>query len=245
MEKITASVLIIGNEILSGRTQDLNIQFIASHLSEIGVHLQEVRIIPDKEEHIIKNVLELSNLYDYVFTTGGIGPTHDDITSESMAKAFSRELEQNKEAYRLIKEGYELRGKEMVPASAKMAIMPTGVKLIDNDITAAPGFIIENIYVMAGIPDIMQSMFLHILPSLKKGGAIISRQITILEGEGKVAMAFEELQKKYPEIDMGSYPFIHNGNHATSLVLRGENHTILENAYLELQNMVKAYEILT
>jgi molybdenum cofactor synthesis domain-containing protein len=120
MEKITASVLIIGNEILSGRTQDLNIQFIASHLSEIGVHLQEVRIIPDKEEHIIKNVLELSNLYDYVFTTGGIGPTHDDITSESMAKAFSRELEQNKEAYRLIKEGYELRGKEMVPASAIM-----------------------------------------------------------------------------------------------------------------------------
>jgi molybdenum cofactor synthesis domain-containing protein len=245
MNKITASILIIGNEILSGRTQDLNIQFIASHLSTIGVYLEEVRVIPDKEQQIIKNILELKTLYDYVFTTGGIGPTHDDITSESIAKAFSRELELNQEAYRSIKRGYDLRKREMLPASAKMAMMPTGVKLIENSITAAPGFIIENIYVMAGIPDIMQSMFMHILPTLTKGDAIISRQITILEGESKVAVEFEQLQKKYPAIDMGSYPFIHNGNPATSLVLRGENNPMLENAYLELQNMVKIYEILT
>ncbi len=245
MQKVTASILIIGNEILSGRTQDLNIQFIAAHLSDTGIHLEEVRIIPDKKEVIINTALELSKKYDYLFTTGGIGPTHDDITSEAVAAAFSRPVEKNMEAYRRIKEGYELKGRKMSPASEKMAMMPTGVTLIDNGVTAAPGFIIENIYVMAGIPEIMQSMFLYILPTLKKGNAIISRQVSILAGESKVAKEFELLQSKYPDIEMGSYPFIHEEDHATALVLRGENPSMLNDAFLELQNMVRAYEIIT
>ncbi len=242
MPKINAAILIIGNEILSGRTQDLNIQYIATHLSKVGIHLEEVRVVPDQKPRIISAVKELSSIYTYLFTTGGIGPTHDDITSDAMAEAFGRKLERNPEAYRLIKAYYDGLGREVNTSSARMADVPEGVELIYNSATGAPGFIIENIHVMAGVPSIMQAMMTWLLPRLKSGPAIESRQVTVLVGESRLAQAFMELQSKYPSIEMGSYPFVHEGQHATSLVLRSDDADALNKAFLELEQIVSEYQ---
>lgn len=245
MSKVTASIIIIGNEILSGRTQDINTQFMASKLPELGIYLEEVRIIPDNKQRIIDGVKEFSSKYDYVFTTGGIGPTHDDITAESIAMAFNREIEMNLEALENIKRGYVQMGREMPKEAEKMAIMPIGVKLIDNKVTSAPGFQIENVFVMAGIPTIMQSMFMWVLPKLKGGKPLISRQISILTGESRVATRLKQLQGTYPEIEIGSYPFMYKDKHSTTLVLRGDKAEQIEKAFEELKEMVKEYEIIT
>lgn len=245
MSKVTASVIIIGNEILSGRTQDLNTQFIASKLPDIGIHLEEVRVIPDDRQRIIDCVREFSSKYNYVFTTGGIGPTHDDITSESVAEAFNLESEKNSKALEIITAGYKKMNRKMSPIAEKMAIMPIGATLIENDVTGAPGFNIENVYVMAGIPKIMQSMFMWVLSNLDGGTPVISKQISILTGESRVASGLRNLQEKYPEVDMGSYPSIYKDQHSTSLVLRSDAHDKLEIAFEELKEMVKKYEIIT
>lgn len=244
MSKVTASIIIIGNEILSGRTQDTNTNFIASKLPEAGIHLEEVRIIPDIKERIIDVVREFSSKYDYVFTTGGIGPTHDDITAESIAEAFNLESEKNPIALEVIKAGYKKMGRKMSPVAEKMAFMPVGSKLIENDVTGAPGFSIKNVYVMAGIPKIMQSMFVWVLSRLDGGIPVISKQITILTGESRVATRLKNLQEEYPEVDMGSYPLIYKDQHSTSLVLRSDAHDKLEKAFEELKEMVKEYEII-
>lgn len=245
MERITASIIIIGNEILSGRTQDMNVQFIASKLPEIGIHLEEVRIIPDDRARIIDCVREFSSKYNYVFTTGGIGPTHDDITAESGAKAFDRQVETNEKALDNIKQGYKKMNREMPMEAKKMALMPKEANLIENEVTSAPGFNIENVYVMAGIPKIMKSMFMSILPTLIGGDPVLSQQISIMVGESKVAERLEQLQNKYPNVEMGSYPFIHKEKHSTSLVLRSDRKEEIKKAYSELKEMVKEYEIIT
>lgn len=245
MSRVAASIIIIGNEILSGRTQDLNVQFMASKLPERGIHLEEVRIIPDDRQRIIDCVREFSSKYNYVFTTGGIGPTHDDITAESVAEAFGKDIEKNPQALENIRNGYKKMGREMKPEAEKMAIMPKGANLIENVVTSAPGFSIENVYVMAGIPAIMQSMFMWFLPQLRGGKPVISKQISILTGESRVTKRLEELQSKYPEVDMGSYPFIYQDQYSTSLVLRSDAHDKVEKAFEELKEMVKEYEIIT
>lgn len=245
MSKITAAIIIIGNEILSGRTKDSNVNFIASLLPEAGITLEEVAIIPDIEDRIMQKAKEFSAKYDYVFTTGGIGPTHDDITAESIAKAFGTEIEFNQEALEILEDGYRKMNRKINPASRKMAMMPKGAELIDNLVSSAPGFALGNVYVMAGIPEIMQSMFKSILPKLRKGSPVQSRQVSILAGESLVAEALSSLQRKYKHIEMGSYPFKHNNIHATSLVLRGDDENSLDNAFNELKKLIEEHEIIT
>lgn len=239
---ISAAIIIIGNEILSGRTADLNIHFIAKHLSAVGIKLKEVRVIPDIKETIVSVIKDLSPKYDYIFTTGGIGPTHDDITAEAMSEAFGRRYVLNPEAHEMLRTGYAAKGETLNPAREKMAFMPENVKLIDNQVSSAPGFIIENVYVLPGVPYIMQAMFESLLPTLKHGQTIESKSLNLLIGESFIAAEFENLQKEYPEIEMGSYPFLVGEKHATSLVLRSDNHQVLEEAYKKLKNIFSYWE---
>ena len=204
MSRITASILIIGNEILSGRTQDINIQFIAKNLLKTGIILKEVRIVADVKEEIINNLNKLRNSYNYVFTTGGIGPTHDDITSESVSSAFGRKHLINDEAYKLLENHYP-KG-ELNEGRIKMTKMPEGSKLIHNPLTIAPGFTIENVYVLPGIPKIMQIMFLSILNTLNSSDPIISETINTNLYESIIAKDLENIQKNSADCEIGSYP---------------------------------------
>ena len=242
MPNPTASIIIIGNEILSGRTLDTNTQYIAQKLSAIGINLIEARIIADDHNAIISTVSELRRRYDYVFTAGGIGPTHDDITSQAIADAFDTDLELNHTAYQLLKDSYHNIGQELNQAREKMAYLPKNSILINNPISTAPGFIMENVYVMAGIPHIMQAMLEQILPTLKHGKVINTRNIDIMIGESILAKDFSSLQDKYPEVEMGSYPFKIDQSHGTSLVLRSPDRVQLEQAYAELSELVKNYK---
>jgi molybdenum cofactor synthesis domain-containing protein len=237
MNNPIASILIIGNEILSGRTLDLNTQEIALTLQKKGIIIGEARTIADNKEAIIKHVRELSEKYDYVFTTGGIGPTHDDITAESIAAAFNLHYSRNEEIYQIIKDYYKSIGEEINPAREKMAYIPEGSDFIFNKATAIPGFITRNVYTMAGIPSIMKAMLESSLPKLKSGNIIKSKSLEIMIGESKIADQFADLQKKYPKIDMGSYPSTKDGQHITSLVLRSSNYQELEAAYSELKKI--------
>lgn len=237
MSNPTASIIIIGNEILSGRTLDVNTQEIALMLGKKGIIVAETRTIPDIKEMIIKHVRELSAKYDYVFTTGGIGPTHDDITAESIAAAFNLPYSRNEEIYQILKEHYNSIGEKLNPAREKMAYTPEGAELIFNNATRIPGFITRNVYVMAGIPEIMKAMLESALPKLKNGNIVESRTIDVMLGESKIADQFSELQKKYPTVDMGSYPFTKDGKHGASLVLRSSDYPNLNIAYTELQKI--------
>jgi molybdenum cofactor synthesis domain-containing protein len=233
---ITASLIIIGNEILSGRTQDKNIQFIANGLGALGIVLREVRIICDDETEIITTVNSIRSRYDYVFTTGGIGPTHDDITSAAIAKAFGVKLLLHPEAVRRLERHYA-EG-ELNEARLKMAYIPENAALIDNPVSNAPGFIIENVYVMAGVPRIMQAMFDGIKHQLTGGDIVQSEQLSVYLPEGKIAKGFSDLQEKYPAVEMGSYPFIRHERLGTSLVLRSTNTTLLMQARTELEEFI-------
>ncbi len=204
MSRITASILIIGNEILSGRTQDINIQFIARNLLKTGIILKEVRIVADVKEEIINNLNKLRNSYNYVFTTGGIGPTHDDITSECVSSAFGRKHLINDEAYKLLENHYP-KG-ELNEGRIKMTKMPEGSILIHNPLTIAPGFTIENVYVLPGIPKIMQIMFLSILNTLNSSDPIISETINTNIYESIIAKDLENIQKNSVDCEIGSYP---------------------------------------
>ncbi len=229
---VTASYLIIGDEILSGRTQDKNLNFLAQELVEMGIALKEVRVVPDDESEIILAVNDLRQKYSYLFTTGGIGPTHDDITSLSIAKAFNDQLIKNKEAEQILIDYY---GKENVNAARlKMAYVPSQARLLDNPVSSAPGFIIDNVVVMAGVPKIMQYMFKAAKKDLKSGVKIDSIEIRISITESVIAKELEDLQNKYPDIAIGSYPFP-NG---TSLIFRGSKIDILSNAVDEMVNIL-------
>lgn len=238
MKNPCAALLIIGNEILSGRTLDTNTNYIAKNLTEVGIDLMEVRTVPDIKETVIEAVLALSQKYDYLITTGGIGPTHDDITSLAVAEAFGLPYNCNKEIYNILEKFYHDRGDEMNSARAKMAYIPEGSILIGNEISKVPGFAVGNVFCLAGVPDIMQSMLHNLLPMLKKGKVVKSLSHTIMVGESKVAVEFEALQRKYPDIDMGSYPFVKDGQHGTSLVLRSNNYEALEQAFSELKEKI-------
>lgn len=236
---ITAAIVIIGNEILSGRTEDKNTSFIASRLGECGIKLLEVRIIPDDRASIISTLRELSPKYSYIFTTGGIGPTHDDITTEAVAAAFDLKYERHQDAFDILKNFYEERDIEFNKARTKMAYMPSGSTLLGNDITTIPGFTVKNVYVLAGIPHVMHAMFEALIPKLKRGKAVLTKSLDLVAAEGAIAEAFEALQAKYPSIEMGSYPYVTpSGQHATSLVLRGSEEELLSKAYKELQDII-------
>ena len=234
----SAAILIIGNEILSGRTLDTNTQTIAKALGEIGVVVLETRTVPDIKQVIIESVLALSAKYDYVFTTGGIGPTHDDITSLAISEAFSVPYTRNETIYQLLQEWCKENGQQMNKAREKMAFIPEGSTLIPNNVSKVPGFSIKNVYCLAGVPEIMESMLNLVIPFLKHGRVVKTLSHTVMIGESKIAEQFEILQNKYPSVDMGSYPFTKDGIHGTSLVLRSNNNQDLEQAFHDLTHLI-------
>jgi molybdenum cofactor synthesis domain-containing protein len=221
VETVTAAVLVIGDEILSGRTKDKNIGYIADHLTAIGIQLAEVRIVPDIEDEIITAVNVLRGRYTYVFTTGGIGPTHDDITADCIAKAFGAKIDVDPRALALMQPYYEKRGLELTPARLRMARLPAGSELVANSVSIAPGFMMGNVVVMAGVPNIMQVMLDAVTPRLKTGRKMLSETIELFRPEGEIADMFGAHQKEFPDVSMGSYPFVKDQKtFGTNLVLR-------------------------
>ena len=237
-ETVTACVLIIGNEILSGGTQDANLAFLAQGLNKVGVRLREARVIPDIAATIIATVNEVRRKFDYVFTTGGIGPTHDDITSESIARAFGVPWVLDTEAKRRLEAGY--RPGELNAARLRMAHVPEGATLIDNPVSRAPGFQIGNVLVLAGVPEVMQAMFDGIKHRLVGGAPVLSRSVTCALPEGIIAESLGQLQQCYAELDIGSYPFYRRGGNGVALVIRGTDAARIAAAVAELMDLIRA-----
>jgi molybdenum cofactor synthesis domain-containing protein len=235
-EIVTAAVLIIGNEILSGRTKDANLGYIAEELSRLGIRLREARVIADIEEEIVAAVNELRRRYDYVFTTGGIGPTHDDITAASVAKAFGLRLILDPRARAMLERNYPPGG--LNEARLRMAHVPEGAELIENPVSAAPGFRIGNVFVMAGVPSIMQAMFDGLKHRLIGGKPVLSRTVSAFLGEGIIAAGLGSLQQRYPALEIGSYPFFRQGRYGASFVLRGTERALIDAAAGELGKLI-------
>ena len=229
---VTAAYLMIGDEILSGRTEDKNLNFLALELGKMGIQLNEVRVVGDIEDEIILALNDLRQKYNYVFTTGGIGPTHDDITSLAVAKAFGDELIKNEEAHQILIKHY---GQDDVnEARLKMAYVPSQAKLLDNPVSSAPGFMIENVIVMAGVPKIMQYMFAAVKTNLVGGSKKFSQELKINLTESKIAQDLEDLQNQFPNVSMGSYPF----SGGTNLVFRSVNIADLEKSVAKMTEIL-------
>ena len=234
---VTASVLVIGDEILSGRTKDQNIGFIAEFLTELGIDLNEVRVVPDKVKPIVDAVNSLRRNYDYVFTTGGIGPTHDDITADSIASAFQVGIDYDQRAIDILKKHYAEN--QFNEARMRMTRIPFGAELINNPISFAPGFQIENVFVMAGVPSIMQAMMNEIAPLLTKGAKMLSHTIDSKLPEGIVANTIKEIQDNNAGVTIGSYPYF-DGKHAvTNLVIRTRNQSTLDKVKNETETAIQ------
>jgi molybdenum cofactor synthesis domain-containing protein len=234
---VTACVLIIGNEILSGRTQDANLNYLATGLNAVGVTLSEARVIPDIPEIIVATVNETRAKFDYVFTTGGIGPTHDDITSECMARAFGVPWTLHPEAHKMFLDHY--KPGELNEARLRMAHTPEGATLIANPVSRAPGFRMGNVFVMAGIPRVMQAMFDGVKHQLKGGRPMLARTVSCHLPEGIIAKGLGEIQARYADLDIGSYPFYRRGEFGTSLVLRGREQERLAAGTQEVVALVR------
>ncbi len=230
----TAAVLLIGNEVLSGRTKDKNLGFIADYLSALGIDLKEGRVVADDEADIIAAVNDLRARYTYLFTTGGIGPTHDDITADCIAKAFGVEISHHPEAVAILSAYYTETGREMNEARMRMARIPKGGTLIENPVSRAPGFRIENVFVMAGVPKIMNAMMDKLAPQLTKGEVVQSRNIVFEGGEGDVAKPLKGVQDRYSNVTIGSYPFESPQGYCTNLVLRSRDVAMLDKAAQEV-----------
>jgi len=238
MSSPTAAVLIIGNEILSGRTQDINLNYIANKLTAIGVRLAEARVVADIENDIVEAVNDLRKKYTYVFTTGGIGPTHDDITSDSIGKAFGRRVSENAEARARLEAHYA--GATLNAARLRMARVPEGASLIENPVSAAPGFRLENVYVLAGVPNIMRAMLDSIIATLRHGPEIHSISVSGYVAESTVAEELEAIAKRYPMLDIGSYPWVRQARFGTALVVRGTDKASAEKAADEIFALVES-----
>lgn len=235
---VTAALLVIGDEILSGRTKDRNIGFIAEHLTGIGISLKEVRIVPDLETEIVSAVNALRSRYDYLFTTGGIGPTHDDITADSIAKALGVTIGVDPRAQDILAKHYAGRNLELTPARLRMARIPAGATLIHNRVSGAPGFYVANVIVMAGVPEIMHIMLEDITPALRTGARMLSVTVPVDRPESEIAGVFSAHQHRYADIVMGSYPLMRAGRPAADLVLRGTDAARLERAAAELRSLL-------
>ncbi len=238
-DNYTVALIIVGNEILSGRTQDTNTSWIAEQLNTMGIVLKQVRVVPDIEDEIIRAVSELRGEMDYIFTTGGIGPTHDDITSDAIAKAFGTTLELNQSAYQTLVKHYGSE-KDVTPPRKKMAMIPVGASLINNPVSGAPGFQMGNVFVLAGVPRIMQAMFDDVKTRLSRGKPVLSNTIACSLAESMVAEPLSALQDKYPGVNIGSYPHFRGGILGLSLVLRSTDDPLLDNATREVIEMIAA-----
>ena len=217
-KKVNAAIIIIGNEILSGRTQDANVVHLSKWLNELGIKVEEVRVIPDVEDCIVNTVNEVRKKFKYVFTTGGIGPTHDDITSRSIAKAFKVSYGYNKEAYETLEKYY--KPSEFNDGRKKMAKMPDKASLIYNPSSGAPGFIVKNVYCLPGVPSILKSMVNGLKNRISGGKKILSKTISVSTVESEIAKPLEDIQNKFKNIEIGSYPFFRMGKVGVSIVMR-------------------------
>ncbi len=234
---VTAAVLIIGNEILSGRTKDANLPYLGERLGELGIRLAEARVVADQKDAIVAAVNALRQCYTYLFTTGGIGPTHDDITAECVAAAFGRPLIRNPEALALLQAHYAPG--DLNEARLRMANTPEGATLIENPISHAPGFRIENVHVMAGVPAVMRAMFDSLAPGLTGGPPLRSRTLVSDLPEGALAAGLGALQERYPEVDIGSYPSFRDGRPSVAVVLRATDEPRLAAAAEEVGALIR------
>ena len=234
MQNPTAAMLVIGDEILSGRTRDSNMHHLANELTKHGIDLKEARMVSDESEAITSAVKALATTYDHVFTSGGIGPTHDDITAECIAAAFDTPIGVRDDARAILKAHYDRSGQELNEARLRMARIPDGAALIDNPISAAPGFTLENVHVMAGVPTIFQTMVASILPTLTGGAPLLSQSLRVERGEGDIAAPLTALAEAYPDLSFGSYPFSQNGIYGTNIVIRGQDGVQLDQAMTAL-----------
>jgi molybdenum cofactor synthesis domain-containing protein len=236
MSEPTACILVIGNEILSGKTQDANIQFLGLELAKLGIRLEEARVVRDVPDAIVRHLNECRAKFTYVFTTGGIGPTHDDITAECVAMAFGVELVLDPDAVERLKRG----GRPLNEARLKMARVPRGSELVDNPVSNAPGFRMDNVFVFAGIPSIARAMFASAIPMLARGKPIHSGAVVVLLKEGDFAEALENIQREHDAVEIGSYPFNRSGQYGATLVVRGTDKLLIERVVAEIVAAMKA-----
>ncbi|MEO0617758.1 MAG: molybdopterin-binding protein [Pseudomonadota bacterium] len=239
-ETITAALVVIGDEILSGRTKDRNIGYLADHLTTIGIQLREVRIVPDVETEIVEALNALRTRNTYVFTTGGIGPTHDDITADSVAAAFGVSIDVDPRALAIMTPYYAERGLEFTDARRRMARIPHGAELIENAVSNAPGFMLDNVIVMAGIPKVMQVMLDAVTPKLRTGAKMLSETIALHRPESEISDLLGAAQDAWPDVAMGSYPFFENGSYGTQMVLRSTDPAQLASATAEIKSALDA-----
>ena len=239
--KVNAAIIIIGNEILSGRTIDINTSSIATWLNSLGVKLEEVRVISDIEKKIINTVNELRKKFDYVFTTGGIGPTHDDITANSISKAFNVNYEVHDEAFKIL-ENYYTKGK-FNEGRQQMSWMPSGARLILNPTSGAPGFIIENVYCLPGVPSILQSMLGSLKNEISGGKPILTHTINLRTVESEIAKSLTKVQINNNEVEIGSYPFFKAGKVGVSIVIRSKKQSKIDICNLQILNFIKEKKI--
>ena len=240
-KKVNAIIILIGNEILSGRTQDANVVFLSKWLNELGVRVEEVRVILDEQEVIIKCINEVRKNFKYVFTTGGIGPTHDDITSRSIAKTFNLSYGYNKEAYDILEKYY--KPGEFNDGRKKMAKMPDKASLIYNPSSGAPGFIVENVYCLPGVPSILKSMVDGLKNKIKGGKKILSETISVSTVESEIAKPLEDVQNNFSNVEIGSYPFFKSGKVGVSIVVRSTEKKQIEDCAKQIQNFIQQKKI--
>ena len=240
-KEIIASIIIIGNEVLSGRTKDLNTSTLSIWLNSIGISVQEVRVIPDVEKKIIDTVNDLRNRFDYVFTTGGIGPTHDDITAETISKAFDLKYGLHKEAFSILEKYYEPG--EFNEGRQKMAKMPVTAKLILNPSSGAPGFYVENVFCLPGVPSILKSMLGGLTNDIVGGAPILSKTISLNTVESEIASSLTKVQNNNQDTEIGSYPFFHAGKLGVSIVIRSSDQNKIDNCVSQILNFVSEKKI--
>mgnify|MGYP001034269026 FL=1 len=234
MNNPTAAMLVIGDEILSGRTRDANMYHLAGQLTSAGIDLKEVRVVSDDAPAIVAAVKALSATYTHVFTSGGIGPTHDDITADCIAEAFGVSIDVRADAAGLLSAHYASSGKEFNAARQRMARIPDGAMMIDNPVSVAPGFTMGNVHVMAGVPSVFTAMVASLLPTLTGGAPLLSRSLRVERGEGDIAGPLGDFAARYPTLSVGSYPFQDNGMYGANLVVRGQDAGTLDEAMVDL-----------
>jgi molybdenum cofactor synthesis domain-containing protein len=237
MSNPTAAMLVIGDEILSGRTRDSNLHHLAGELTRHGLRLVEARVVGDDHAAIVAAVNAMRAGVDHLFTSGGIGPTHDDITADAVAAALGAPIGVRADAFAILSAHYARAGLEFNAARQRMARIPDGAVLIDNPISAAPGFTLGNVHVMAGVPSIFEAMLASVLATVAGGSPLLSQSLQVNRGEGEIAEAFGALAAEFPDLSMGSYPFIRNGAHGTNLVIRGTDGARLDAAMLRLSTL--------
>jgi molybdenum cofactor synthesis domain-containing protein len=237
MPNPTAAILVIGDEILSGRTREANAYHLAGELTRVGIDLREIRVVPDDHDVIVTAINTLRSAHTHVFTSGGIGPTHDDITADAVAAAFGVGIDVRDDARALLEASLAARGRTATPDQLRMARIPDGATLIVNDLSGAPGFSMGNVHVMAGVPSIFVAMLDTVLPTLEAGAPRLSREVRFAVGEGRIASPLRELAEAMPELSVGSYPFREGDLYGTNIVVRGTDEALIEQAVARLEEI--------